>query len=128
MKMVTQSFTLTKAGKIVFAAGQKTITVNKGDIVQFQLTNDSGLTLSDWGLYFNNPFDVANALRYSFGATPTQGNLYSAEKTVSQDTATEKVAMYNAYAVYVTVQSSSGENVIYQRDPEIIVNDGDVED
>ena len=126
--MVTQSFTLTNAGKIVFAAGQKTITANKGDIVQFQLTNDSGLTLLDWGLYFNNPFDVANALRYSFGATPTQGNLYSAEKTVSQDTATEKVAMYNAYAVYVTVQSSSGENVIYQRDPEIIINDGDVED
>jgi len=126
--MVTQSFTLTNAGKIVFAAGQKTITANKGDIVQFQLTNDSGLILLDWGLYFNNPFDVANALRYSFGATPTQGNLYSAEKTVSQDTATEKVAMYNAYAVYVTVQSSSGENVIYQRDPEIIINDGDVED
>ncbi len=126
--MVTQSFTLTNAGKIVFAAGQKTITANKGDIVQFQLTNDSGLTLLDWGLYFNNPFDVANALRYSFGATPIQGNLYSAEKTVSQDTATEKVAMYNAYAVYVTVLSSSGENVIYQRDPEIIINDGDVED
>ena len=126
--MVTQSFTLTNAGKIVFAAGQKTITANKGDIVQFQLTNDSGLTLLDWGLYFNNPFDVAKALRYSFGATPTQGNLYSAEKTVSLDTATEKVAMYNAYAVYVTVQSSSGEQVIYQRDPEIIINDGDVED
>jgi len=126
--MVTQSFTLTKAGKIVFAAGQKTITANKGDIVQFQLTNDSGLTLLDWGLYFNNPFDVAKALRYSNGATPTQGNLYSAEKTVSLDTATEKVAMYNAYAVYVTVRSSSGEQVIYQRDPEIIINDGDVED
>jgi len=126
--MVTQSFTLTNAGKIVFAAGQKTITANKGDIVQFQLTNDSGLTLLDWGLYFNNPFDVAKALRYSFGATPTQGNLYSAEQTVSLDTATEKVAMYNAYAVYVTVQSSSGEQVIYQRDPEIIINDGDVED
>lgn len=126
--MVTQSFTLTSAGKIKIAAGQKSISVNKGEAVQFVLNNESGFTLLDWGLYFNNPFDVANALRYSFGATPTQGNVYSAEKTVSQDTATAKVAMYNAYAVYVTVQNSSGTQMIYQRDPEIIVNGGDVED
>lgn len=126
--MVTQSFTLTSAGKIQIAPGQKSISANKGETVQFVLNNESGFTLLDWGLYFNNPFDVANALRYSFGDTPTQGNSYSAEKTVSQDTETAKVAMYNAYAVYVTVQNSSGAQVIYQRDPEIIVNGGDVED
>lgn len=126
--MVTQSFTLSSAGKIKFAPGQKSISVNKGETVRFVLNNDSGFTLLDWGLYFNNPFDVANALRYSFGATPTQSNVYSAEKTISQDTDAAKVAMYNAYAVYVTVQNSNGTLVIYQRDPEIIVNDGDVED
>lgn len=126
--MVTQSFTLTSAGKIQIAPEQKSISVNKGETVQFVLNNDSGFSVLDWGLYFNNPFDVVNALRYSFGATPSQGNVYSAEKTISQDTGTSKVAMYNAYAVYVTVQNSSGTQVIYQRDPEIIVNGGDVED
>jgi len=126
--MVIQGFTLTAAGKIQFAPGQKSVTVNKGESVQFVLTNDSGLTLLDWGLYFNNPFDISNSLRYSFGDLQPDGNVFVAEKTVSDDTADTRVPMYNAYAIYVKVQNASGVQTIYQRDPEIIVNGGEVDD
>ncbi len=125
--MVTQNFTLTNTGKIEFAPGQKSITASKGESVQFVLTNNSGQTLLDWGLYFNNPFDVSNSLRYSFGDLQPNGNVYTAEKTISVDTSQAKVAKYNAYAVYVTVENSSGTVTIFQRDPEIIVRDGDEE-
>ena len=126
--MVSQNFTLTSAGRIEFAPGQKSITADKGESVQFVLTNNSGQNLKDWGLYFNNPFDVSNSLRYSFGDLQVNGNVYTAEKTISLDTAEAKVAKYNAYAIYVTVENSSGTVTIFQRDPEIIVNGGDVED
>lgn len=127
MASVIQSFNLGADGKI-HLAGQKSVTVNKGDTVQFVLVNDSGLTVLDWGLYFNNPFDIENSLRYSFGAQAAIPNVYSAEKTVSQDSSDKKVPMYNAYAVYVTVAGSDGQQVIYQRDPEVIVRNGSIED
>lgn len=127
MASVMQSFNLGADGKI-HLAGQHSVTVNKGDTVQFVLVNDSGMAILDWGLYFNNPFDIENSLRYSFGAQAAIPNIYSANKTVSQDSDTKKVAMYNAYAVYVTVESSDGQRVIYQRDPEVIVANGDPND
>ncbi len=126
MASVVQSFTLTADGKI-HLSGQTSVTVNKGDSVQFVLVNQSGQTLLDWGLYFNNPFDITNSSRYSFGNETTIPNVYFAEKSVSQDTCDCKVAKYNAYAIYVKLEGSSGTQVIYQRDPEIIVSDGDVD-
>ena len=126
MAQVEQSFTLGADGKI-HLAGQTSVTVSKGDTLQFILVNQSGLAVLDWGLYFNNPFDVSNSLRYSFGDLQPNGNVYTAEKTISLDTAEAKVAKYNAYAIYVTVENSSGTVTIFQRDPEIIVRDGDEE-
>lgn len=126
MASVVQSFTLTADGKI-HLSGQTAVTVNKGDTVQFVLVNQSAQAVLDWGLYFNNPFDIANSLRYSFGNETTIPNVYFAEKTVSQDTADCKVAKYNAYAIYVKVQSSTGVQTLFQRDPEIIVGNGDDE-
>lgn len=126
MAQIVQSFTLSADGKIHFA-GQTSVTVNKGDSVQFVLVNQSGQAVVDWGLYFNNPFDITNSLRYSFGNQTTVPNVYFAEKNVSVDSSDYKVAKYNAYAVFVQVESSSGVQTIYQRDPEIIVRDGDEE-
>ncbi len=127
MAQVVQSFTLGADGKI-HLSGQTSVTVNKGDSVQFILVNQSGLAFLDWGLYYNNPFDISNSLRYSFANQTTIPNVYFAEKAVSQDTCDCKVPMYNAYAIYVKVESSAGVQVIYQRDPEVIVRDGSIED
>ncbi len=126
MAQVVQSFTLSADGKI-HLAGQTSVTVSKGDTVQFILVNQSGLAVLDWGLYFNNPFDITNSLRYSFGNQTSIPNVYFAEKAVSNDTCDCKVPMYNSYAVYVKVEGSSGIQVIYQRDPEVIVQDGSIE-
>ncbi len=126
MAQVVQSFTLGADGKI-HLAGQTSVTVSKGDTVQFILVNQSGLAVLDWGLYFNNPFDITNSLRYSFGNQTSIPNVYFAEKAVSNDTCDCKVPMYNSYAVYVKVEGSSGTQVIYQRDPEVIVQDGSIE-
>lgn len=125
MASVMQSFNLGADGKI-HLAGQKSVTVNKGDTVQFVLVNDSGMAILDWGLYFNNPFDIENSLRYSFGAQAAIPNIYSAEKRVSLDKPGCLVPMYNSYAVYVAVKDKDGQKVIYQRDPEVIVADGAV--
>ncbi len=126
MAQVVQSFTLGADGKI-HLAGQTSVTVSKGDTVQFILVNQSGLAVLDWGLYFNNPFDITNSLRYSFGNQTSIPNVYFAEKAVSDDTCDCKVPMYNSYAVYVKVEGSSGIQIIYQRDPEVIVQDGSIE-
>jgi hypothetical protein len=123
--MATQRFTLDAAGNIDSA--ESSVTVKKGEVVTFELENNSGYPVLDWGLYFNNPFSYNQSLRYSFGSTAHQGNLYSANQTVNEDTETEKVPMYNAYAIYVLVETPEGQQHIYQKDPEIIVEDGDVE-
>jgi len=122
--MATQRFTLDTDGNIDSA--ESSITVQKGEVVTFELENNSGFPVLDWGLYFNNPFSYNQSMRYSFGSTDHNGNLYSAQQTVCTDTDTDKVAMYNAYAVYVLVETPQGQQHIYQKDPEIIVEGGDI--
>lgn len=123
--MATQRFTLNADGNIDSA--ESSITVQKGEVVTFELENNSGFPVLDWGLYFNNPFSYNQSMRYSFGSTEHNGNLYSAQQTVCTDTDTDKVAMYNAYAIYVLVETPQGQQHIYQKDPEIIVKGGDIE-
>ncbi|OBP13983.1 hypothetical protein A5320_15045 [Rheinheimera sp. SA_1] len=122
--MATQRFTLDADGNIDSA--ESSITVQKGEVVTFELENNSGFPVLDWGLYFNNPFSYNQSMRYSFGSTEHNGNLYSAQQTVCTDTDTDKVAMYNAYAIYVLVETPQGQQHIYQKDPEIIVEGGDI--
>lgn len=124
--MATQRFTLDAAGDIDSA--ESSITVDKGEVITFELENNSGYPVLDWGLYFNNPFTYNQNMRYSFGSTAHSGNLYTAEQTVCQDTDTNKVAMYNSYAIYVLIETTEGQQHIYQKDPEIIVNDGDIDE
>jgi len=94
--------------------------VNKGDTINFQLVNSSGKSLSNWGLYFNNPFSLEAEFNYSFGVSnnePQQGTL-----TIAQDSGANSVPKFSAYLVYV-----ESEGTIYTKDPEVIVNNGDVE-
>lgn len=123
--MATQNFTLTATGDIM--TEQSSVSVVKGEVVTFVLQNDSGFPVLDWGLYFNNPFCYDQSMRYSFGNSVHNGQTYTAQQTVCQDTSTQKVAMYNAYAVYVLVQTPDGQQHFYQKDPEIIVKNGDIE-
>lgn len=93
--------------------------VNKGDTINFQLVNSSGKSLNNWGLYFNNPFSLEAEHNYSFGVNnnePQQGTL-----TIQQDSAANNVPKFSAYLVYV-----ESEGTIYTKDPEVIVNNGDV--
>lgn len=99
----------------------------KGERVTFVLQNDSGYPVLDWGLYFNNPFCNHQSMRFSFGNTIHTGQTYTAQQQVCQDSPTQKVAMYNAYAVYVVVQTPDRQQHFYQKDPEIIVKNGDIE-
>jgi hypothetical protein len=75
--------------------------------------------MSNWGLYFNNPFSLESEHNYAFGMTgnePNQGNL-----EVQHDGGGKTVPKYSSYLVYV---ESNG--TIYTKDPEVIVNDGDI--
>ncbi len=121
--MPIQAFVLNPDFSIDAVGDSAIITVDKGDAVEFELTNNSGVPLLDWGLYFNNPFDVTNSCRYSFGQQAADTNVYRTSKTVSND---ENVPMYNAYAIYCVVGEPGQTQHIYQKDPEIIVRNGDV--
>lgn len=96
-------------------------TVEKGDTINFQLVNSSGKAITNWGLYFNNPFSLDAEFNYAFGvagSAPQQGTLQ-----VEHDGGGKTVPKFSAYLVYV---ESSG--TVYTKDPEIIVNGGDIDD
>lgn len=125
--MATQHFTFTSTLQIHIAPHEQEIYADKGEAITFELANKSGLKLLDWGLYFNNPFEPERSTRYSFGAKSCAEHLYRAEKRVAMDCEKAKVPMYNAYALYLVAELKDGKQQLFQLDPEIIINDGDVD-
>ncbi|MEE2003106.1 hypothetical protein QWY20_16725 [Alkalimonas sp. MEB108] len=124
--MATQHFTFTSSLQIHIAPHEQEIHAEKGETITFELANKSGLKLLDWGLYFNNPFEPERSVRYSFGSQSSHEHLYRAEKRVAQDTDKVKVSMYNAYALYLVAELKDGQQQLFQLDPEIIINNGDI--
>ena len=118
---VSVSFTFNN-GTIV--CNNPSVTASKGEVMDFSITNNSpeptnaSNTITDWGLYFNNPFSLENEKKYSFGAG-TPGSL-----TVETDNENQKVPAYNSYLTYVETQ----DGVFHLLDPVVIVSGGDRND
>ncbi|TQV89682.1 hypothetical protein [Aliikangiella coralliicola] len=100
------------------------VTAQKGQDITFSMSNDSptplnnSTTVKDWGLYFNNPFSLADEQKYAFGDVSKTGTLQ-----VQTDGAVN-VPAYNSYIVYVQTE----DDVYHVLDPMIVVSDGDDDD
>lgn len=93
-------------------------------VIDFTLTNTSSDTITDWGLYFNNPFSSHEEAesQYKFGGVGSSGGIGGGTLNIEKP-GTILIPRYSSYLVYVLV----GKTYTIL-DPQIVLSGGDVND